>query len=81
VAREIELIRVRNVHARHALDDARVEVRRRAFVRELAEPLAAGEIRIDGIALSEQRKTSARRALYSRMQVVFQDPFGSLSPR
>ncbi|WP_233860081.1 ABC transporter ATP-binding protein [Paraburkholderia sp. HD33-4] len=42
---------------------------------------AAGEIRIDGIALSAQRKASARRALYSRMQVVFQDPFGSLSPR
>ncbi|MEX3964671.1 ABC transporter ATP-binding protein [Paraburkholderia sp. EG286B] len=42
---------------------------------------AAGEIRIDGVALSAQRKARARRALYSRMQVVFQDPFGSLSPR
>jgi microcin C transport system ATP-binding protein len=42
---------------------------------------AAGEIRIDGMALSEQRSARARRALYSQLQVVFQDPFGSLSPR
>ncbi|QBR00063.1 ABC transporter ATP-binding protein [Paraburkholderia pallida] len=42
---------------------------------------AAGEIRIDGIPLSEQRTARARRELYSRLQVVFQDPFGSLSPR
>jgi microcin C transport system ATP-binding protein len=42
---------------------------------------AQGEIHIDGMPLSTLRNPKSRRALYSRMQVVFQDPFGSLSPR
>jgi microcin C transport system ATP-binding protein len=42
---------------------------------------AQGEILIDGMPLSTLRDPRSRRALYSRMQVVFQDPFGSLSPR
>jgi microcin C transport system ATP-binding protein len=42
---------------------------------------AAGEIRIDGTPLNALRTARGRRDLYSRMQVVFQDPFGSLSPR
>ncbi|MGF6411719.1 ABC transporter ATP-binding protein [Paraburkholderia sp. MM5482-R1] len=42
---------------------------------------AAGHIHIDGAPLSALRGANSRRALYSRMQVVFQDPFGSLSPR
>ncbi|MFP6561056.1 ABC transporter ATP-binding protein [Paraburkholderia sp. B3] len=42
---------------------------------------AQGEILIDGMPLSTLRNPRSRRELYSRMQVVFQDPFGSLSPR
>ncbi len=42
---------------------------------------AAGHIHIDGAPLSVLDTASSRRALYRKMQVVFQDPFGSLSPR
>ncbi|KVC93078.1 microcin ABC transporter ATP-binding protein [Burkholderia ubonensis] len=42
---------------------------------------AAGAIEIDGLPLTTLRTNAGRRALYGRMQVVFQDPFGSLSPR
>ncbi|OJA96961.1 ABC transporter ATP-binding protein [Burkholderia ubonensis] len=42
---------------------------------------AAGAIEIDGLPLATLRTNAGRRALYGRMQVVFQDPFGSLSPR
>jgi microcin C transport system ATP-binding protein len=42
---------------------------------------AAGTIKIDGKPLGELKTPRARRDLYSRLQVVFQDPFGSLSPR
>ncbi|KVM52717.1 microcin ABC transporter ATP-binding protein [Burkholderia ubonensis] len=42
---------------------------------------AAGAIEIDGLPLAALRANARRRALYGRMQVVFQDPFGSLSPR
>jgi len=42
---------------------------------------AAGHVHIDGMPLSVLKTAASRRALYSRMQVVFQDPFGSLSPR
>ncbi|MGV2288225.1 dipeptide ABC transporter ATP-binding protein [Trinickia sp. YCB016] len=42
---------------------------------------ALGEIAIDGRPLSSLRTASARRDLCAQMQVVFQDPFGSLSPR
>ncbi|KVN33805.1 ABC transporter ATP-binding protein [Burkholderia ubonensis] len=42
---------------------------------------AAGAIEIDGLPLAALRANAERRALYGRMQVVFQDPFGSLSPR
>jgi microcin C transport system ATP-binding protein len=51
-----------------------------ATVLGLQKP-AAGHIYIDGLALSTLKTQRSRRALYSRMQVVFQDPFGSLSPR
>ncbi|WP_027803384.1 ABC transporter ATP-binding protein [Paraburkholderia dilworthii] len=51
-----------------------------ATVLGLQQP-AAGYIHIDGSPLSTLKTASSRRALYSRMQVVFQDPFGSLSPR
>ena len=42
---------------------------------------AEGTVHIDGQSMDSLRSASARKALYSRMQVVFQDPFGSLSPR
>ncbi|AIO69410.1 ABC transporter ATP-binding protein [Burkholderia oklahomensis] len=42
---------------------------------------AAGGIEIDGLPLDSSRSSRGRRDLYRRMQVVFQDPFGSLSPR
>ncbi|MBN3788395.1 dipeptide ABC transporter ATP-binding protein [Burkholderia sp. Ac-20353] len=42
---------------------------------------AAGGIDIDGLPLASLRTARGRRTLYGRMQVVFQDPFGSLSPR
>ncbi|MFM0044379.1 dipeptide ABC transporter ATP-binding protein [Paraburkholderia sediminicola] len=51
-----------------------------ATVLGLQRP-AAGHIHIDGLPLSTLKTQRSRRALYSRMQVVFQDPFGSLSPR
>jgi microcin C transport system ATP-binding protein len=51
-----------------------------ATVLGLQRP-AAGHIHIDGLPLSTLKTARSRRALYSRMQVVFQDPFGSLSPR
>ena len=43
---------------------------------------AAGQIRVGGRPLASYRSSSAEWcALCARMQVVFQDPFGSLSPR
>ncbi|WDD91108.1 dipeptide ABC transporter ATP-binding protein [Burkholderia sp. FERM BP-3421] len=42
---------------------------------------ASGSIEIGGLPLASLRSTDERRKLYARMQVVFQDPFGSLSPR
>ncbi|XOC96165.1 ABC transporter ATP-binding protein [Burkholderia sp. 22PA0106] len=44
------------------------------------QPIAGGAIEFDGRPLADWRGTDARR-LRARMQVVFQDPFGSLSPR
>jgi microcin C transport system ATP-binding protein len=51
-----------------------------ATVLGLQRP-ASGQIHIDGLPLASLKTARSRRALYSRMQVVFQDPFGSLSPR
>ncbi|WP_176057884.1 dipeptide ABC transporter ATP-binding protein [Paraburkholderia sp. BCC1876] len=51
-----------------------------ATVLGLQRP-AAGAIHIDGLPLASLKTAKSRRALYARMQVVFQDPFGSLSPR
>ncbi|MCE9660051.1 MAG: dipeptide ABC transporter ATP-binding protein [Burkholderiales bacterium] len=43
------------------------------------QPFAEGSVALDGQPLG--RDAESRRALRRRMQVVFQDPFGSLSPR
>ena len=44
------------------------------------QPLAEGSITLDGQPL-DTADADARKTLRRRMQVVFQDPFGSLSPR
>ena len=44
------------------------------------QPIAAGEIRLGGERVDGAGR-AALRAMRRRMQVVFQDPFGSLSPR
>lgn len=41
------------------------------------EPLQGGDIRLDGMAITTTQNPEIRR----RMQVVFQDPFGSFNPR
>lgn len=41
------------------------------------EALQAGQIHLDGIAITTEQNPEIRR----RMQVVFQDPFGSFNPR
>ena len=43
------------------------------------QPIAEGSVALDGAVLADD--ADSRRALRRRMQVVFQDPFGSLSPR
>jgi microcin C transport system ATP-binding protein len=43
------------------------------------QPIADGSVALDGAPLGTDPES--RRALRRRMQVVFQDPFGSLSPR
>ena len=44
------------------------------------QPIAAGEVALDGTRIDNAER-GALRAARRRMQVVFQDPFGSLSPR
>lgn len=39
-----------------------------------------GSIRVDGQALSEIRSKADVRAFHSKIQMIFQDPFGSLNP-
>ncbi len=44
------------------------------------QPLAGGEVRLDGQRI-DNAAAAALRAMRRRLQVVFQDPFASLSPR
>ena len=44
------------------------------------QPIAAGSVTLEGVRLDDADRTTLR-GMRRRMQVVFQDPFGSLSPR
>ena len=44
-------------------------------------PPTSGEVRIDGISMTDPRQALARRRLRRRIQMVFQDPYASLNPR
>ena len=44
------------------------------------QPIAEGSVTLEGTRLDNAERTTLR-AMRRRMQVVFQDPFGSLSPR
>ncbi|MEV5610614.1 ABC transporter ATP-binding protein [Streptomyces sp. NPDC052225] len=46
----------------------------------LAHPPTDGEIRLDGAAVQQARTARGRRAYHRQVQMVFQDPFSSLSP-
>lgn len=43
-------------------------------------PIAVGRIRLDGTVI-DPRDRHGRRALYRRVQMIFQDPYASLDPR
>src|SRR5512135_1892499 len=44
-------------------------------------PPTSGDVRIDGISMTDPRQAVARRRLRRRIQMVFQDPYASLNPR
>jgi peptide/nickel transport system ATP-binding protein len=44
-------------------------------------PPSSGEVRIDGVSMSDPAQAQKRRALRRRIQMIFQDPYASLNPR
>src|ERR1700682_6013112 len=44
-------------------------------------PPTSGEVVIDGISMSDTRQLQARQLLRKRIQMIFQDPYASLTPR
>jgi peptide/nickel transport system ATP-binding protein len=44
-------------------------------------PPSSGEVIIDGVSMSDPRRSQARQRLRRRIQMIFQDPYASLNPR
>ena len=44
-------------------------------------PPSSGEVIIDGISMTDRKKSQARQRLRRRIQMIFQDPYASLNPR
>jgi peptide/nickel transport system ATP-binding protein len=44
-------------------------------------PPSAGEVRIDGVSMSDPAAAGRRAPLRRRLQMIFQDPYASLNPR
>ncbi len=44
-------------------------------------PPTSGNVVIDGVSMTDPRRSQARRALRRRIQMIFQDPYASLNPR
>ncbi|AMA57048.1 ABC transporter ATP-binding protein [Bradyrhizobium sp. CCGE-LA001] len=44
-------------------------------------PPSSGDVRIDGVSMTDPRQAAARRKLRRRIQMIFQDPYASLNPR
>ncbi|HEV7369787.1 peptide ABC transporter ATP-binding protein [Arenibaculum sp.] len=47
----------------------------------LIDPPSSGVLRFDGVDVTEARGTADRKALRRKVQMVFQNPYGSLNPR
>jgi peptide/nickel transport system ATP-binding protein len=44
-------------------------------------PPTSGDVRIDGVSMTDPRQAVVRRRLRRRIQMIFQDPYASLNPR
>jgi peptide/nickel transport system ATP-binding protein len=44
-------------------------------------PPTAGEVRIDGVSMTDPKAAAERQRLRRRIQMIFQDPYASLNPR
>lgn len=44
-------------------------------------PASSGEVIIEGVSMTDPRRSAERERLRRRMQMVFQDPYASLDPR